>query len=341
MTERRIAELRSRTLVLAAILTCAFLGLLGRLAHLQIVKHDEYSRLAESQHAKTIALKARRGPIVDRNGQVLAVSAKAESLFALTSRIEARPALAARLAPILREPAADIDKRLDSARRFVFVKRRLPPDVVEAVRDLHEPALGFVDESMRLYPNRELGAQAVGFEGFDGKGLAGVEQGWDALLAGTEGKAMVVRDALGREMTGAPRVLKPSVSGQGLMLTIDATLQYIAEREVDAAWRRTRSKAAMAVLMDPRTGEILALAIRPTFNPNSYTTASDEQRRDRAITDPFEPGSTFKIILAAAALEEGAVRTTDRFYGENGAIRIANTTIHDWKKQGWLTFSEV
>jgi cell division protein FtsI (penicillin-binding protein 3) len=341
MSERRIAELRGRTLVLAAILACAFLGLLGRLAHLQIVKHDEYARLAESQHAKTIALKARRGPIVDRNGQVLAVSAKAESLFALTSRVEDRAGLAARLAPILRERAAEIDKRLDSARRFVFVKRRLPPDVVEAVRELHEPALGFVDESIRLYPNRELGAQAIGFEGMDGKGLAGVEQAWDGQLAGVDGKALIGRDALGREMTGSPTLLKPSVPGQGVMLTIDATLQYIAEREVEAAWRRTRAKAAMAVLMDPRTGEILALAVRPTFNPNSFAAATDDDRRDRAVTDPFEPGSTFKVILAAAALEEGVVRPTDRIYAENGAITIAGRTIHDWKKYGWLNFTEV
>jgi cell division protein FtsI (penicillin-binding protein 3) len=125
------------------------------------------------------------------------------------------------------------------------------------------------------------------------------------------------------------------------MLTIDATLQYIAEREVDAAWRRTHSKAAMAVLMDPRTGEILVVAIRPTFNPNAFAAATDPDRRDRAVTDPFEPGSTFKVILAAAALEEGVARPTDRFYGENGAIKIANATIHDWKKYGWLTFTEV
>src|SRR5262245_48244854 len=142
MIERELAELRSRTLVFAAIVACAFLGLLGRLAHLQVVKHEEYSRLAESQHAKTIPLKARRGPILDRNGQVLAVSAKAESLYALTSHIDDGEALAARLAPLLREPAGEITKRLDSGKRFVYVKRRLPPDVVEAVRDLQEPSLG-------------------------------------------------------------------------------------------------------------------------------------------------------------------------------------------------------
>jgi len=332
---------RNRTLIVAAFIAAALLALSGRLAYVQIVKHDEYSRLAESQQAKTIPLKPKRGPILDRNGRVLAVSSKAESLYALTSRIEDKEALAGKLAPVLGDSPREIAKRLDSPKRFVFVKRRLPPDVVDAVRALDVPALGFVEESMRLYPNRELAAQILGFEGMDGKGLAGVEQSWDVHLAGTEGRALVGRDALGREVTGAPRVLKPSTAGQGVMLTIDATLQYIAEREIEAAWQRTRSRAALALMMDPKTGEILALAIRPTYNPNSFGAAGDEDRRNRAITDPFEPGSTFKVILAAAALEEGVVRPTDRFYAENGAIRVATATIHDWKKFGWLTFSEV
>jgi len=341
MSDRAIVDLRRRTMVLAALVALAFLGVLGRLAYLQVVKHDEYSKLAESQQAKTIPLVARRGPILDRNGQVLAVSAKAESLFALTSRVEDRDALAARLAPILGEAPREISRRLDSPKRFVFVKRRLSPDVVESVRQLDMPALGFVDESMRLYPNRELAAQAVGFEGMDGKGLAGVEQSWDRTLAGVAGRAIVGRDALGREVGGSPTVVQPSTPGQGVMLTIDNTLQYIAEREVEAAWRRTHSKAAMAVMMDPRTGEILALAIRPTFNPNSFASVTDTERRNRAVTDPFEPGSTFKVIMAAAALEEGVARPTDRFYCENGSIKVATATIHDWKKYGWLTFTEV
>ena len=341
MSDGRTADLRSRALVLATFLACAFLGLLGRLAYLQVFKHDEYSKLAESQQAKTIPLRPRRGPILDRDGRALAVSSRAESLYVLTSRVDEPRRLAGRLAPILKEPPSDISRRLGSSRRFVFLKRRLPPDVAQAVRDLDEPALGFVDESLRLYPNRELAAHVIGFEGVDGRGLAGVEQAWDKHLAGVEGRAMVGRDALGREVTGSPTVLKPSLPGRGVMLTIDATLQYIAEREVEAAWRRTHAKAAMAVLTDPRTGEILAVAIRPTFNPNSFGTAGDEERRDRAFTDPFEPGSTFKVIMAAAALEEGVARPTDRFYGENGSIKIANATIHDWKKYGWLTFTEV
>src|SRR4029077_20404156 len=221
------------------------------------------------------------------------------------------------------------------------VRRRLNPDMARAVRDLKDPSLALVEDSLRLYPSRELAAQLVGFEGAEGKGLAGIEQAWDAHLAGVEGRAVVERDALGREVTGAPLVLKPSGAGEGIVLTIDTTIQYLAEKEVDAAWRRTRAKSAMAVVMDPRTGEILAMAIRPTYNPNAFGAATDDDRRARAVTDPFEPGSTFKVIMAASALEEGVIKPTDRVYGENGAITVANATIHDWKKYGWLTFTEV
>jgi cell division protein FtsI (penicillin-binding protein 3) len=341
MTEFRTTALRSRTLIFAAFVACAFLGILLRIGHLHVFKHEEYSRLAEAQRAKTVSLRPKRGPILDRAGLVLAESAAAESLFGLPTRMSDSARVATELAPILGEPASDIARRLDPDKRFVWVKRKLPPRVAQAVQDLHEPTLGFIQESLRLYPNRELAAQVVGFEGLDGKGLSGIEQAWDVHLAGAEGKALIERDALGRDVTGAPRVLKPSVPGQGVALTIDATLQYIAEKEVDAAWRRTRAKGAMAVMMDPRTGEILAMAIRPTFNPNAFGAATDEERRNRAITDPFEPGSTFKVIMAAGALEEGVVRPTDRFYGENGKIKIATAVIGDWKPFGWLTFSEV
>ena len=341
MTEIRIEGLRTRTLIFAACLALAFIGILGRLAYLQVWKHDEYARLAENQHAKTVPLRPKRGPILDRGGQALAVSSRADALYVTPVKVEDAGRLAARLAPILGEPAREIARKLTVAKKFAPVRRRLTPDMARAVRDLKDPSLTLVEDSLRLYPNRELAAQLIGFEGAEGKGLAGMEQVWDGHLAGVEGRAVVERDALGREVTGAPIVLKPSVAGQGIMLTIDATIQYLAEKEVDAAWRRTRAKSAMAVAMDPRTGEILAMAIRPTYNPNAFATATDDDRRVRAVTDPFEPGSTFKVIMAASALEEGVVRPTDRIFGENGAITIANATIHDWKKYGWLTFAEV
>lgn len=341
VTEIWMALLRSRTLILAGVLACAFLGLAARLVVLQVVRHDDLLRVAEKQHSKTIALKPKRGSIVDRHGQPLAVSSSAESLYALPARIQDPDRLAGALAAILNEPAAEIEKRLTAERPFTWVRRKLPPPVAQAVRALREPGLGFVQESLRLYPNRELAAHLLGFVGADGQGLEGVEWTWDRDLAGQSGLALVERDGLGREMTGLPMVLKPAVPGRGVSLTLDATVQYLAERELDAAWRRTRSKAALAVVLDPRTGELLALAIRPTFNPNSFVTATPAEWRNRAITDPFEPGSTFKVILAAAALEEGVVHPDDRIYGEQGAITVANTVIHDWKRYGWLTFSEV
>jgi cell division protein FtsI/penicillin-binding protein 2 len=269
MTEIRIEGLRTRTLIFAACLALAFLGLLGRLAYLQVWKHDEYARLAENQHAKTVPLRPKRGPILDRGGQALAVSSRADALYVTPGKVEDASRLAARLAPILGEPARDLARKLAVSKKFAPVRRRLTPDMARAVRDLKDPSLTLVEDSLRLYPNRELAAQLIGFEGAEGKGLAGMEQMWDGHLAGVEGRAVVERDALGREVTGAPIVLKPSVAGQGIMLTIDATIQYLAEKEVDAAWRRTRAKAAMAVVMDPRTGEILAMAIRPTYNPNA------------------------------------------------------------------------
>jgi len=334
------SDLRTRVLVLAALLAVAFGGLTGRLAWLQVVKRAELAQLAERQYSRTVVLHAQRGAIVDRHGTPLATSTPTESLF-VQPRAVADPArLAGRLAPIIGVSPAEAHQALTSARPFVWLRRKLPPAVAAEVRALREPGLGFLPEPLRLYPNRELAAHVVGFEGVEG-GLEGVERAFDAELAGTPGKAVVGRDALGREVT-SQRVLRAPKPGHGVVLTLDRTIQYVAEREIDAAYRRTGARAAMAVVLEPRTGDVLALAIRPTFNPNTFLEAPTKDAwRNRAITDPFEPGSTFKVILAAAALEEGVVRPDDQIYAENGAITLAKTTIRDWKKYGWLTFSEV
>jgi cell division protein FtsI (penicillin-binding protein 3) len=335
-----VTALRTRTLILAAVLTLAFAGLASRLAWLMIVKRAELAGLAERQYSRTIALYGARGPIVDRHGAPLATSTPAESLFAQPRGLGDPVRVAAALASILEAPERELHAQLTSGKSFVWLRRKLAPDVAARVRALGEPGLGFVDEPLRLYPNRELAAHVLGFEGAEG-GLEGVERAWNDALAGTPGRAIVGRDALGREVV-TQRVLTPPAPGRGVMVTLDRTIQYLAEREIDAAYRRTQAKGAMAVAMDPRTGDILALALRPTFNPNAFlNVASRDVWRNRAITDPFEPGSTFKVILAAAALEEGVVRPDDRIWAENGKLTIARTTIHDWKKFGWLSFSEV
>jgi cell division protein FtsI (penicillin-binding protein 3) len=332
---------RSRTLVLAALFLSGFAGLTGRLAYLQIVRHGELALAAERQYSKTIVIRPKRGPIIDRHGATLADSSAAESLFAQPRRITDPAGVARRLAPVLGESPEDLVRRLRSDRAFVWLRRRLPPRVAQSLRVLGEPGLGFVSETMRLYPNRELAAHMLGFEGVDGVGLEGLERVWDAHLAGTPGKALVERDALGRDVSATPVTVRQATPGGGLSLTIDTTIQYVAEREIDLAYRRTQAKAAMAIVMDPRTGDVLAMAIRPTFNPNNFAMATGNEWRNRAITDPFEPGSTFKVILAAAALEEGVVRPSDRIYAGNGMITVADRTIRDWKKYGWLTFGEV
>jgi cell division protein FtsI (penicillin-binding protein 3) len=335
-----VTALRTRTLILAAILALAFTGLTGRLAWLMIVKRSELAGLAERQYSRTVTLYGARGPIVDRHGAPLATSTPAESLFAQPRALGDPVRVAASLAPLLELPERELHAQLTSGKGFVWLRRKLAPDVAARVRALGEPGLGFLDEPLRLYPNRELAAHVLGFEGADG-GLEGVERAWNDALAGTPGRAIVGRDALGREVV-MQRVLTPPAPGHGVMLTIDRTIQYLAEREIDAAYRRTQAKGAMAVAMDPRTGDVLALALRPTFNPNAFlNVASRDLWRNRAITDPFEPGSTFKVILAAAALAEGVVHPEDRIWAENGKLTIARTTIHDWKKFGWLSFSEV
>jgi cell division protein FtsI (penicillin-binding protein 3) len=333
-------DLRARVLILAALLLVAFGSLTGRLAWLQVVKRTELAQLAERQYSRTVVLHAQRGPILDRQGTPLATSTPTESLYVQPRSVGDPVRVTARLAPLLGLPPAEVHAVLTSSRSFVWLRRKLPPAVAAEVRALREPGLGLLPEPLRLYPNRELAAQVVGFEGVEG-GLEGIERTFDVELAGTPGKAIVGRDALGREVT-APQMLESPQPGHGVMLTIDRTIQYVAERELDAAYRRTGAKSAMAVVLDPRTGEVLAVAIRPTFNPNVFLAApSRDAWRNRAVTDPFEPGSTFKVILAAAALEERVVRPDDLIYGENGSFTIAKTTIHDWKKYGWMTFSEV
>jgi cell division protein FtsI (penicillin-binding protein 3) len=332
--------LRTRVLILAGILAVAFAGVVGRLGWLQVVRAGDLAALAERQYSRTIVLPAQRGAIVDRQGAALATSSPAESLFAQPRAVGDPVRVAARLAPLVGVPERELHAALTSGKSFVWLRRRLPPATAAAVGALREPGLGFLPEPLRLYPNRELAAHVVGFEGADG-GLEGVEHALNDVLTGTAGKAVVGRDALGREVV-TETVLQQPAPGHGVMLTIDRTIQHLAEREIDAAFRRTRARAAMAVVMDPRNGDVLALAVRPTFNPNAFQDVpSREHWRNRAVTDPFEPGSTFKIILAAAALEEGVVRPDDRIWAENGRITIAKTTIRDWKKYGWLSFAEV
>jgi cell division protein FtsI (penicillin-binding protein 3) len=331
---------RERLSIVIAAVGLGFLALAARCAHLQIVRGPELVALARSQHEKEIPLDPRRGPIVDRNGQALALSIDVDSVFADPSEIGDAAAAAHRLAPILGLKAGELRERLQGDTRFVWLKRKIDPGLRARIEALELHGVGFVKESRRFYPQRDLAAHVVGGCGLDNQGLAGLEFAYNDRFNGTPGHLEFLRDGRGGRVLDRERV--EAIPGDGLELTLDAAIQHIAERELDTAMRDTRAKGAAIVVLRPQTGEVLALASRPGFDPNEFSDVGESQRHNRAVSDFFEPGSTFKVITAAAALEAGKVRPNEVIWCENGSIVVAKHRIHEDKVPfGNLTFTEV
>jgi len=315
-------------------------GVAGKLFFLQIQQRDRLSERATKQYQRLLPIVSRRGTIYDRSGRELAVSLRVASVFAQPAAIENPEGTAKALAPILGQPATHLLSLLTSDKLFVWLERQVEPAQSEAINDLSLKGIGLYPESRRYYPRQELAAHVLGMVGLDDRGLEGLEHQYDDLLGGQPEYITAQQDALGRiifrheEEGGRPLIFD-------LTLTIDEVLQYTAERELQRAVERSQAKTGTAIVMDPWTGEILALANQPTFDPNNYKRGGSFAKRNRAVTDYFEPGSVFKVILAAGALEEGVVRPSDRFHGENGAIEVGGVTIRDHEKHGWLTVQEI
>ena len=230
--------------------------------------------------------------------------------------------------------------RLYRKKSFIWLARKISPQQSEAIKKLKIKSLGFLRESKRSYPNAYLASQVIGFAGVDNRGLEGVELYLDKYLRGEPGWGIFLRDARQKKLDIAQKMVLPK-DGMDIVLTIDQVVQYIAERELDKAYKAHNAKGASIVVMDPHTGRILALASRPTYNLNDYSNVSKDQTRNRAICDLFEPGSVFKIVTASAALEEKRLTEEDKIFCENGTYRVANHTLHDHTSHGWLTFREV
>ncbi len=331
---------RLRVALIFVVLAAGLAALLGRLFVLQIRDHRGLTERASRQYHRLVPLTSKRGTITDRNGRELAVSLQAPSVFAQPSAVANPDAAAAALAPHLAVPRAELLERLRADKPFVWIARRVEPAQAEAVARLNLKGIGLVPESRRFYPRQELAAHLLGFVGLDDRGLEGIEFQYDAVLGGKPRWVVAAQDALGRVVFRD----EPEPTDRetfDLVLTIDEVMQYIAERELERAVARSRARGGSAIVMDPRTGEVLALANWPTFNPNLYQQTPAAARRNRAAADAFEPGSAFKVILGAAALEEGVVHPGDRFYGEGGAIEVGGVTIRDHERYEWLTFEEV
>jgi len=308
----RRGDSKRRLLFVLALTMVAFLAISGRLIVLQVLDATSLDEAAAKQRLRTIELPGERGRIFDRDGGDLALSVPARTVYAQPRLIGDPAGTARKLAPLLGQPAKTILGRLRSGAAWTYLAREIPVANGQAVAKLDLPGIGVLTDTMRRYPSGQLASQVLGFVGTDGSGLAGVEQRYDGLLAGHSGQMLLEQDPSGRPIPQGQRSVEPARPGSDLVLTIDQNIQYVAERALAAAVKQYQAKSGSVVVMAPRTGELLAVANVPTFDPNRFGTSSDEARKDRAVTNVYEPGSTNKVITAAAALDAGVVRPSTK-----------------------------
>ncbi|HXH85248.1 MAG TPA: penicillin-binding protein 2 [Nitrospira sp.] len=332
---------RARRYVMLLLLLCGFGIVLFRLVNLQVLQAAELTAKADRQHQKTVALEGARGTVTDRHGKVLAMTMEVPSVFGVPTALD-NPSRAARaLSPVLHVKRTEIERKLRQDKSFVWLARKVEPEQGRRLEQLSIDGIGMVMEGRRFYPKGPLLAHVLGFAGMDGQGLEGLEHRYESHLHGEKRVVVLQRDALGR--TVFPKGLAEQVPtpGHNLTLTIDEVIQYIAERELEEAVNQAHAKAGTIIVVEPQTGAILAMAVSPRFDPNTVTALTPDQWRNRAVTDTYEPGSTMKVIVAAAALEEKVMRPGSMVFGENGRMTVANTTIHDHEKLGWMSFSQM
>jgi cell division protein FtsI (penicillin-binding protein 3) len=320
---------RIRVALLGAVFLVLLSVALGRAVQLQVFDRAKLEDMARDQYVRQIDVPARRGDIFDRRGVPLAQSVEVDSIWVDPSLLPDVRQAARALAKRLGLDARELEERLAKGKRFAWVKRKVKPQEVEAVKALELPGMGFTKEPKRYYPQRELAAHVLGMVGHDDHGLEGLERAFEDELSGEGTQVAGLRDARGRKalVEGAADPL--AHTGASVTLTLDRQLQYITEKSLARAVELSRAVAGMAVVMDPATGEILALANHPRFNPNLPGSSSGHQVRNRAALDTYEPGSTMKPFVVAAALESGAVRTDQLFDCEMGRFRIGRHVIHD------------
>ncbi|HXA15365.1 MAG TPA: penicillin-binding transpeptidase domain-containing protein [Thermoanaerobaculia bacterium] len=336
---------QKRLLQLFAVLAAWAVIVIARLVQIQLVRHGEYVIKAARQQERTLALQPVRGSIVDRNGHILAESIAAESIYADPQAIGDRGQTARALASVtaLQMDAREIATKLTSASGFVWIARQLPLETTAAVKALKLPGVYFLDEHRRSYPRAMLAANVVGYTGVDGEGLAGIEHSFDAQVRGRAGRVTLLRDARrGMYLVGGEGPNRP-IDGNDVVLTIDSVVQFIAERALGRAVEQYHAAGGVAIVMDPRDGRILAMASNPSFDPNRYRDFSPDERRNRAVQDQYEPGSTFKVVTASAGLEEGVVTPSQVLDCGDGFIQIGNTQIHEHghNRYGLITFEDV
>jgi stage V sporulation protein D len=308
-------------------------GLIGRLAYLQSYRSPWLTENATDQRVREVPVEARRGIIYDRHGRELAVSVSSESVYAIPAEIRNPEETAARLAAILPLDREDLAAKLKKRQSFIWVKRKIEPAAAVAVRKLGLSGIGLTQENRRYYPQGHLASHILGFTGIDSQGLDGVELTQDSYLRGRPGAIVVEYDARGHEIPLATHRFVPPVPGQDIYLTIDTVIQQIVERELEKVLRETQAQHVSIIAMDPASGEVLALANKPDYDPNDFAAYSPKLWRNSAVSNAYEPGSTFKIVTTAAALGEQVVKPDDRFF-DPGVVEVQGRHIHCWRNGG-------
>ncbi|OGP74548.1 MAG: hypothetical protein A2W09_07730 [Deltaproteobacteria bacterium RBG_16_50_11] len=341
MKQKSINWFKVRIVLISLLLLLCFLFIVGRMFQLQVLKKEALYKMAAQQHNVQIPLVPKRGTIYDRKGNDLAVSIEVDSVYADARKVVQARSAAREMGKILTVDRDDLEKRLKQGKSFEWVQRKISTQEVERIKALRLPGVSFLKENRRFYPNGPLAAHVIGFVGLDSKGLEGVEFQYDTQLNGKNQVWKMARDAMGREIALGEASYGKEDHYQNIFLTLDKQIQHVAETELSRAVQRWGANEGFAIAMNPMTGEILAMTSYPTFNPNQFLQYRSKNWRNRVISDAFEPGSLFKVFLAAAAMEEKVVSPSDAFYCENGAYKVYDRTIHDLTKHGWLTFQQI
>jgi cell division protein FtsI (penicillin-binding protein 3) len=335
--------LKFRIVTLLGFFLVLFIALITRAFQLQVLSGQTLKTLATKQHVKTLQIQPERGIIFDRNGEKLAASVMADSVCADPSKIRNPQDAADKVAPLLGLDRQTMIKKISNTKNFCWLARRISPEQARKVEDLNVEGVFLIKEPKRFYPNGELAGHLLGFVGLDSTGLEGLELKYENYLKGVPETLAWVRDAKGKKLQPQIDKAAEQASSYHLILTIDSRIQHLVETQLKEAVTDKGAKGGYAIVMDPKTGEILALANQPSFDPNFFTSGGPATGKNKAITDNYDPGSTFKPFLVAAALEEKTVKETDRIFCENGNYVIANKVIHEAqrKRHGYLTVREI
>ena len=340
--QHRTPYSRPRLGLVLGIFFTSFLILIGRLFIVQVARHATLQEQASRQFARPITLQPERGRILDRHGRVLATSVVIQSIYVNPQEIAAPDEVAPHLARLLQRPFLEVREKLVGKGTFVWLERQVAPETVSQLQALNLRGVYFKNETRRYYPKQHLAGQVLGFVGVDEQGLGGVEAQYNRELAGQPRQIMLQRDAKKRPVSFLAADAAEHPRGADVYLTLDERLQHVAERELAAQVQFTQAKSGLVLMMQPHTGAILAMASYPFFDPNAFRDPQQQAwQRNRAVTDPTEPGSTFKLIVAAASLEAETVRMNDVFFCENGLMIQSGRRIRDHEPYGFLRFPEV